>query len=250
MHSTLDQRTTRRTVGRRNGFGLIELTVIVIIVLAIAALLLPSARRSGEVARRRQCKNILKQIAFALRNYHDQYHAFPPAYTVDAEGRPLHSWRTLLLPFLGQKALYDKIDLTKPWDDPANGTVLQTSLEFFRCPSSMSPPNHTTYLAIVATGSCLRPIEGRPLSEVLDGPSNTVLVIEAPAEQSVPWMAPTDADETLFLAINPETNLHHVGAFHVALVDGTVRILNASTSAEIRRALISVAGRDPVEGLW
>ena len=73
-----------------------------------------------------QCANNLKQIALALRNYESVYHALPPAYTVDAEGKPLHSWRTLILPYLEQQALYDKIDLSKPWDDPANKEAYET----------------------------------------------------------------------------------------------------------------------------
>ncbi len=45
-----------------------------------------------------ECSNNMKQIALALHNYHDTYRTFP-AYTVDGNGQPLHSWRTLILPF-------------------------------------------------------------------------------------------------------------------------------------------------------
>src|ERR1700730_1721266 len=50
----------------------------------LVALMLPAVRRGREPARRSQCKNNLKQIALALHNYEADYHAFPPAYTVDA----------------------------------------------------------------------------------------------------------------------------------------------------------------------
>ena len=75
--------------------------------------------------------NNLKQIALALLNYEQAHHALPPAYTVDAQGRPLHSWRTLILPYLDQESLYQTIDLSKPWNDPANAKALETSLPFF-----------------------------------------------------------------------------------------------------------------------
>ena len=49
------------------------------------------------------CVNNLKQIALALHNYEEVYKVLPPAYTVDAQGRPLHSWRTLILPYPGAR---------------------------------------------------------------------------------------------------------------------------------------------------
>src|SRR5262245_61477503 len=109
----------------------------------VVALMLPAVRRSREPARRTQCKNYLKQIGLALHNYLEDYHALPPAFTVDAYGQPLHSWRTLILPYLDQRLLYETIDLSKPWNDPANAEAFNTALEIYRCPSATSPPNHT-----------------------------------------------------------------------------------------------------------
>src|SRR6266436_3697522 len=75
-------------------------TLLVIGILALLAALLIPVRRTGvrEAARRAQCSNNLKNIATALKEYESVYHCLPPAYTVDAAGKPLHSWRTLLLP--------------------------------------------------------------------------------------------------------------------------------------------------------
>ena len=160
-------------------------------VIAIAvALFLPSIRTAREPARRMQCANNLKQIGLALCNYEHEYHALPPAYTVDAEGKPLHSWRTLILPYLEQKALYDTIDLSKPWNDPANKRAYDITVPAYRCPSTNCPPGHTTYLAVVAPGSCLRPAEPRKLSEITDKHSLTLIVLEVDPEHSVHWMSP------------------------------------------------------------
>src|SRR5436190_7601184 len=82
----------------------------------LVALLLPAMRfGTREAARRMQCSNHLKQIGLALQNYHDEYKSLPPAYIADTEGKPMHSWRVLILPFMEQKPLYDKYDFNEPW---------------------------------------------------------------------------------------------------------------------------------------
>jgi hypothetical protein len=77
------------------------------------ALLLPSVGHGPEHPRRAQCGNHLKQIGLALQNYHDTYNSFPPAYIADANGKPMHSWRVLILPFMEQKPLYDKFQASR-----------------------------------------------------------------------------------------------------------------------------------------
>src|SRR5437867_4482802 len=87
----------------------------------LVALLLPATRSGGrEAARRMQCSNYHKQIGLALQNYHDDYHSFPPAYIADADGKPMHSWRVMILPYMERKGLYDKYDLNEPWNGPNN----------------------------------------------------------------------------------------------------------------------------------
>jgi uncharacterized protein DUF1559 len=60
----------------------------------------------------------------AVATYHDTYGTLPPAYIADAEGKPLHSWRVLLLPFLEQRELYEQYDFDEPWDGPNNRKLL------------------------------------------------------------------------------------------------------------------------------
>lgn len=215
-----------------------------IIMVLLIALLSPSVRRSLEPARRTQCRNNLRQIAIAIHLYHDTYGAFPPAYTVDADGKPLHSWRTLILPYLDQQPLYNQIDLSKPWDDPANSEAYQTEIDIFRCPSAVSEPNQTTYLAVVTPDSCIRPTEPTSLEEVTDGASETLLAIEVAAEHAVHWMTPVDADEQIVLGFGTETEVSHQGGTHVLMVDASVVFLSGSTEASVRRAMISAAGDD------
>lgn len=232
----------------RRPFTLGEFLLVVAIIAVLIAMLLPASRSAGPASRRAQCTNNLKQIAMAITNYEQAYKALPPAYTVDAGGRPLHSWRTLILPYLEEGAIYRTIDLSKPWNDPSNAKALETSPSVSRCPEADGPPNTTTYLATVAPNGCLIPKVPRRLAEITDAHTSTLMVIEAGDEDAVPWMAPVDADESLVLSLGPD---HHSGGTNACFVDGRASFLKADTPARVRRALISISGNDnDVVGEW
>ena len=242
-------RPVSNTPTQKKGFTLIQLLVVLAILGVLVAFLLPAQRRVRPAARRTQCKNNLKQIGLALHNYHDTFQAFPPAYTVDENGKPLHSWRTLILPFLDQQALYEKIDLLKPWDDPANEAAFKTSIPGYQCPSSPADVSltHTTYMAVVTANSCLRPTDPRLMSEITDDHGNTIMVIEVDTDQAAHWMSPKDASESLVLGIGPKTKHAHSGGIHALFVDGSVKFLGEQASAADRLAMISIAGNEQVD---
>ena len=208
------------------------------------ALFIPGPRRSREALRRMSCENNLKQIGLALHAYADEYGEFPPAYTVDAEGRPLHSWRTLILPQMEHGTLYDKLDLSKPWDDPANKVAFETSLPYNSCPSTDVPGTHTTYMAIVVPGGCFRPTEPRKLSEITDDHHLTLAVIEVDAKQAVHWMSPTDCTDLAFLRPESRAKLPHSSGVQAVTIDGDVYYLSRNLKPEVIRALVTIGGHD------
>lgn len=219
-----------------------------IIVIALC-LLLPNVRSAREPARRNQCSSQLKQIALALQSYADEHDGLPPAYTTDADGKPLHSWRTLILPYMEESHLYNTIDLTKPWNDPANAAAFGTVLSVYHCPSAREEEdNRTTYLAVVTPNSSFHATESGRLSDILDGASKTLIVVEVGEEHAVPWMEPADADESVVLTIGgPESKTTHPNGFHAAFADGRVQFLEFDMSDSQRRALMSKAGNDKLE---
>jgi hypothetical protein len=210
----------------------------------LVALLLPASRSAPEAARRMHCSNNLKQIAIALHNYESTYGCLPPAHTVDEEGKPLHSWRTLILPFVEQKAIYDKINLSKAWDDPVNRAAVHESPSVYRCPSANAAKNQTGYLAIVAPGGCFKPTESRTLAEITDQKGLTLMVVEVPNEHAVHWMSPSDASEDLILKMGTAVRPPHPNGGLAACVNGDVFFLSRDTPLDMLKALISVAGND------
>lgn len=234
---------------KRKRLSLLDIVVLIGIVAVLVALLYPSTRSAPTPGRRTQCKNNLKMIALALHNYHDVYAAFPPAYTVGENGQRLHSWRTLILPWLEHSERYQKIDLSKPWNHPSNSESFKTTPLSFRCPSSELPQDSTTYLAVVGENACFHPTRPRAISEITDGTSNTIMVIEVPVKQAVHWMSPQDADEQMVLNISPAKKLAHIGGVQAALADGSVRFVSVDMAPETRRAVISINGKEVV-GEW
>jgi hypothetical protein len=49
-----------------------------------------------------------------LRGYHDEHRTLPPHAVFDKAGRPLLSWRELILPYLEQEDLYQQFKLDEP----------------------------------------------------------------------------------------------------------------------------------------
>src|SRR4051812_23237564 len=79
-----------------------------IIAVAMGAWLWGAIKDAREAARSAQCRGNLAQLHFALHSYHEMYGCFPPAYIADSDGKPMHSWRVLILPFIDQAATYKK----------------------------------------------------------------------------------------------------------------------------------------------
>ncbi|MFO1066693.1 MAG: DUF1559 domain-containing protein [Pirellulales bacterium] len=205
--------------------------------LVCAGLLFPAVQASREAARRMSCANNLKQIALALHNYESVYRAFPPAYTVDENGKPLHSWRTLILPYMEQNALYDKIDLSKPWDDPVNKPLAEMIIPQYCCPSDGNVSSDTPYQAVVfANGPHTGILVGKDatrISSIVDGLSNTVAVFEC--GKHVPWMSPQDADLDTF--VNGWPHSKHAGGTTCAMGDGAVHFMSDRTPKETLKAM-------------
>ncbi len=191
--------------------ALCMIPVLLVCTGVLAGLLLPAVQAAREAARRMQCSNNLRQIGLALHNYEATYKSLPPAYTVDANGQKLHSWRTLILPFIEQKALYDQIDLSKPWNDPVNAPFSKMAIQAYECPSSNLAPGNTTYQVVVDPASCFPGATSLTFRQIRDGTSNTVAVVESSPADAVPWMEPKDLDFASIDCQQPSRNSPYHG---------------------------------------
>ena len=178
------------------------LTVLAILVLICGLGLLIPALTPTQIPGRMACSNNLKQIGIALHNYHAVYRSLPPAYTVDEYGNRLHSWRTLILPFIEQQAIYETIDLSKPWNDPANLAAFETAISTYACPSDANTPDdprETTYLAVINPSGAMPGSTPTSFREITDGLATTLVIVEIPGKDAVHWMSPHDVESEVFI---------------------------------------------------
>ena len=230
------------------GIVLGSVTSLLISVLVLPALLigllLPALQSAREAARRATCSNNLKQIVLALHEYADANGCFPPAATYASDGKPLLSWRVLILPYLNERALYDRFHLDEPWNSPQNKPLGDRAPAVFQCPSAAIPTGLTTYEIVVDPHSMFT---GQPtgvtVQSVTDGTATTLAVVESAAPVS--WSRP----EGLSLASDDAMlgmGSNHPGGFNVSLADGSVQFIKNSIIPAVLKGLVTRDGGEAV----
>ena len=206
------------------------------------------------------CASHLRHIALALQAYEAANGCFPPAYVVDRYGKPLYSWRVLLLPYLGQQDLADRFHFNELWDSNRNREVTELTIGLYQCPAQPSTRSPTTnYMMVVGPHTISRGRESVKMAEITDGLADTIMLVEV-ADSEVRWAEPKDLDfDRLTFKINGgkrqgnEISSYHphganaaFGAEHANLQDGLVRFLKNSTDPYLVKAMLTING-DEVE---
>ncbi len=201
----------------------------------------PHVTNVGNKVQRTECENRMKRIVGALVKYHAEHGAFPPSVVRDASGKPMHSWRVLLLPKLGGGNLLKGYDMSEPWDSSGNIALAARCPSVYQCPldSDARLAGLTSYLLLVGPETVVDRAELTIWEELIDLAGNRVLLVEQSASDVV-WSEPRDAEwRGSELSVGYDDSLirsEHGAGGHVAMLSGDVAFLDQKTTpAELRR---------------
>lgn len=237
----------------------LAIALFLILVVAFLARGCQAAREAGNQA---SCIGQFKVMTIGVLNYEAQKGRFPPAYLADKQGRPAHSWRVLLLPYVGAQDVLDRYRLEEPWNSPHNRSLAQgapSGMTFFyplyHCPSDrQSSKWDTSYLMIVGPRTISAGPTSTRMKDITDGASNTILVAEM-CESGIHWMEPRDlrVDEMSFKINDPDyigIASRHPGRAYVGVADGSVRSLPDNADPRLVEGATTINGREDVSALW
>lgn len=197
------------------------------------------------------CGDHLRQIGLALQQYHVAFGSFPPAYVMNESGERWHSWRVLILPYLGQNALHKRYRFDEPWNGKHNRLLLDQMPAVYSC-SVLQQKRSTNYVAIVGAQTVWPEHLSMKYWDISDGTSNTLQLIEA-AGADIPWTEPRDLVykelRTGSSALQFEQSGVHFKAMRTLLADGSVRAISWQLDRKTFAALCSAASGRPFPGL-
>lgn len=196
-------------------------------------------------AKRQQSMNNLKQLGIAMHNYHDLNKRFPGVGAVDADGKPLLSWRVHVLPFVDEQRLYDQFRLDEPWDSQHNRQLIEKMPRVFHSPVSEHAPGSglTVYREVTGERTVFPGPEGIEYKQITDGTSNTIMLVEVDDEHAVVWTKPEGLP---YNADHPRTGLggQYEEGFLAVFCDGSARLIPSTVPDEtLRRLLIRDDGQ-------
>lgn len=153
--------------------------------------------------------NKLRQLALASHNFESAHREFPGiSGTSRGSGAGL-SWRVHLLPFLEHAELYERFRLDEPWDSPHNSALIEEMPDVFASlwPTETVPIGHTLFQRPVGNGA-FDPGDGNGISfsEIADGTSETLMILQVNPATAVVWTKPAD------YCFNPKNPLWNLGS--------------------------------------
>lgn len=112
--------SAQTTASERAGVSRLELVVGLLFTGLLIGILLPA---HSDFDPMQQARNSMRQVSVAIASYEAKHNVRLPAVVYDSSGKPMHSWRALILAELGEDKLAAAYHLDEPWDSPNNAAL-------------------------------------------------------------------------------------------------------------------------------
>lgn len=246
-----------RLTGRLASFVGASLAVCAIAVLLFIGVYRVGGRSMARIAEARSraaAVTNLEKIALALNNYAADHGTYPPPIIRNAVGKPMHSWRVLLLPYLGENEVYNTYNQSLPWDDPTNLSLQWEVPRVYLHPNSGAGgwSAQAAFYLITGPGTLFPPSGPLGPSQIADRASQTILVAEGdPVASSASWLEPLDLNygsmsgDLLAGGTSEIGGLSNKGAT-VATADGRGHFIDETISPTTLQSLITPNGGEPL----
>lgn len=184
------------------------------------------------------CKLRLSNLRTAMYDYQDEHDSFPPRMINDETGRPMHSWRVLLLPYLphhdydsNPSETFNLYDFDQPWNSETNLQLesrMPTDYRDFCHTRSRSTPNGDVnsewMTSTVAVDDSIAVLEnGEVRLTVGNGGLSTHLTLACTRTHFVHWMAPEDITAVELTGEIADREGNHSGGTNILCDDGQIR---------------------------
>jgi hypothetical protein len=182
---------------------------------SIALMIANGAMHVRQEAERVTMQGNMYFVAHGMRNYASANGGLPPAAVLGRDGKPILSWRVLLLPYIGSAELYNRFKLDEPWDSAHNRDLIALMPLDYQPPfTERHAPRDKTFFQVIRGPGTPFDRPGLRIEDLKGDARNTFLIVEA--AEPVIWTKPDDID------YNPDGPLPLFGGF---MRDGYFRVV-------------------------
>jgi hypothetical protein len=215
-------------------------TVAAVILVLVVVVAIPAINAARIAAIRIQHENNLKAIGLALHNYYDDYLCLPPALVLGPDNQAWHSWRVLLLPYLGdaERELHARYRFDEPWDGPHNRLLLPHVPRAYALQGTKTP-----YHGVISPQTAWPAQVSTNFAQFIDGTSNRILLL-IDADSDIEWMEPRELSYRQ--AWESNQRLHVKEAYPALKADGSILYVGRMKEEWIFATWLCLQGPDPV----
>ena len=260
----------------RRGLSLIEFLVVIAIFAVLIALILPAIQSVRESARRAECMNRLKNLGMATLNSESQRGYLPPSVAwgpLPSFGIPDgagHGMWSFLLSYLDQDSVAKQYRFDVSYDHVSNQPAATARIAVLMCPNLDSQRIEKWEAESFGGVADYAPLEVNPfladiglidpvtnftaalsanattqLSDISDGTSNTILLVEAAGRTGIAWSSPL-VPVGLRQVVGGSAGPHRNGT-PVCFADGSVRFIPNTIDLRILGRMATRAGGEAVD---